>query len=110
MPEEDIDIAEGLHGEAQALLEARVAALERELAQLRGRESEWRTERARLLEALHSAERELADLPALRSELEATRDSAYWLSVTRSSLTWRLTAPLRAAGRSLRRLGRRPRA
>lgn len=82
-----------------------VAELERELAQLRGREAGWREERRALLEALETAERELAEVPALREELDVSRDAAYWLAVTRSSRWWRLGAPLRALARRARRRG-----
>src|SRR5215218_8718296 len=45
---------------ARALaLEQRIAELERELAQMRGREAGWRTERGRLVAALEAAEREV---------------------------------------------------
>jgi hypothetical protein len=87
--------------------EQRVARLERELAQLRGREATWRTERNRLLAALAEAEREVAELPALRYEAEVTRDATYWLSVIQSSWSWRLTSPLRAASRIASRVLRR---
>jgi DNA repair exonuclease SbcCD ATPase subunit len=109
MPEPELHIAAGLReGTKREPLENRVATLERELAQLRGREAGWREERQRLLSALEAAERELADLPALRAELDASRDSAYWLAVTRSSWSYRLGAPARGAGHLLRRLrGRR---
>jgi hypothetical protein len=80
-------------------LEQRIAALERELAQMRGREASWRAERGRLLAALETAEREVADLPALRHEAEVTRDTAYWLAVVQGSWSWRLTRPLRAVAR-----------
>jgi hypothetical protein len=73
--------------------------VERELARLRGREATWRQERRLLLAALNAAEREIADLPALRRELSETRDAGFWLAVTQSSLSWRVTRPLRAAGR-----------
>jgi septal ring factor EnvC (AmiA/AmiB activator) len=85
--------------------ERRIAELERELAQLRGREAGWRAERRRLLAALEAAEREVAGLPALRHEAEANRDAAYWLTLVQSSWSWRLMAPLRV----LSRLGRRTR-
>jgi hypothetical protein len=90
-------------------LEHRVAELERELAQMRGREATWRSERSRLLAALEAAEREVADLPALQYEAEVTRDTAYWLAVVQSSWSWRLTRPLRAVSRLGRRVRRRPR-
>jgi hypothetical protein len=80
-------------------LEHRVAELERELAQMRGREATWQAERGRLLAALEAAEREVADLPALQYEAEVTRDTAYWLAVVQSSWSWRLTRPLRAVSR-----------
>jgi DNA repair exonuclease SbcCD ATPase subunit len=115
MPEPELHIAAELReaGERESLeresLETRVATLERELAQLRGREAGWREERHRLLSALAEAEREVAGLPALRAELEANRDAAYWLAVTRSSWSYRMGALARTAGRLLRRLsGRRP--
>jgi hypothetical protein len=88
-------------------LERRVAELERELAQMRGRETNWRAERGRLLAALEAAEREVADLPALQYEAEVTRDTAYWLAVVQSSWSWRLTRPLRAVSRFAGRLRRR---
>jgi hypothetical protein len=95
---------------ARALaLEQRIAELERELAQMRGREAGWRTERGRLVAALEAAEREVAELPSLRYEMEVTRDTAYWLAVVQSSWSWRLTRPLRAAGRLGGRLRRRRR-
>jgi hypothetical protein len=84
---------------AAVALEQRIAELERELARMRGREERWRTERSQLLEALEAAERELAELPALRRELQDTRDTWYWLTVVQSSLSWRLTRPLRALSR-----------
>jgi hypothetical protein len=84
---------------AAVALEQRIAELERELARMRGREESWRTERGQLLEALETAERELAELPALRRELQDTRDTGYWLAVVQSSLSWRLTRPLRAISR-----------
>jgi hypothetical protein len=90
-------------------LEHRVAELERELAQMRGREATWRAERSRLLGALEAAEREVADLPALQYEAEVTRDTAYWLAVVQSSWSWRLTRPLRAVSRVAGRVRRRPR-
>ena len=88
-------------------LEQRIAELQREVAQLQGRESGWRTERSRLLAALEAAEREVVDLPALRHEAEVTRDTAYWLAVVQGSWSWRLTAPLRAVSRLGGRLRRR---
>jgi DNA-binding IclR family transcriptional regulator len=88
----------------------RVAELERELARLRGREAGWRQERRRLLAALEAAERELVDLPALEHELRAARDTGYWLEVVQSSLSWRITRPLRAAARLRSLLGPRSRA
>lgn len=109
MPEREADIAADLREEhSRELLEQRVAGLERELAQLRGREAGWRQERRRLLAALEDAEREVAQLPALRRELETARDAAYWLAVMRESWTWRLGAPMRAAARlaGRRRRGR----
>jgi hypothetical protein len=90
-------------------LEHRVAELERELAQMRGREASWQAERSRLLAALEAAEREVADLPALQYEAEVTRDTAYWLAVVQASWSWRLTRPLRAASRLAGRVRRRPR-
>ncbi len=110
MPEPELHIAAELRetGERESL-ETRVASLERELAQLHGREAGWREERHRLLSALEAAEREVTDLPALRAELEANRDAAYWLAVTRSSWSYRMGALARTAVRQLRRLrGRRP--
>ena len=45
----------------------------------------------------------------LRAELEANRDAAYWLAVTRSSRSYRMGALARTAVRQFRRLqGRRP--
>jgi len=97
-------------GRAAAAVEQRIAALERELAQMRGREAGWREERRRLMAALEAAEREVADLPALRHEAQVTRDTAYWLAVVQGSWSWRVTRPLRAAGRLGGRLrGRRQR-
>jgi hypothetical protein len=94
---------------AAVALEQRIAELERELARMRGREESWRTERGQLLEALETAERELAELPALLRELQDTRDTGYWLAVVQSSLSWRVTRPLRALGRLGGRLrGRGP--
>jgi hypothetical protein len=93
-------------GSDAATLERRIAELERDVAQLRGREAAWRTERARLLAALEAAEREVVEVPALRHEAELTRDTAYWLAVVQSSLSWRLTAPLRAVTRAGGRLRR----
>jgi hypothetical protein len=90
-------------------LEQRVAELERELAQMRGRETSWHAERSRLLAALEAAEQEVADLPALQYEAEVTRDTAYWLTVVQSSWSWRLTRPLRAMSRLAGRVRRRPR-
>jgi hypothetical protein len=90
-------------------LEHRVAELERELAQMRGREAGWQAERGRLVAALEEAEREVADLPALQYEAEVTRDTAYWLAVVQSSWSWRLTRPLRAVSRLAGRVRRRPR-
>jgi hypothetical protein len=90
-------------------LEQRVAELERELAQMRGREAGWQAERSRLLAALEAAEREVADLPALEYEAEVTRDTAYWLAVVQSSWSWRLTRPLRAVSRLGGRVRRPPR-
>jgi hypothetical protein len=84
---------------AAVALEQRIAELERDLARMRGREERWRTERSQLLEALDAAEAELAELPALRRELQDTRDTGYWLTVVQSSLSWRLTRPLRALSR-----------
>jgi hypothetical protein len=93
-------------GSDTAALERRIAELERDVSQLRGREAAWRTERERLLAALEEAEREVVELPALRREAEMTRDTAYWLAVVQSSLSWRLTAPLRAVTRAGGRLRR----
>jgi hypothetical protein len=90
-------------------LEHRVGELERELAQMRGREATWQAERSRLLAALEAAEQEVADLPALQYEAEVTRDTAYWLSVVQSSWSWRLTRPLRAVSRLAGRVRGRPR-
>jgi hypothetical protein len=90
-------------------LEHRVGELERELAQMRGREATWQAERSRLLAALEAAEQEVADLPALQYEAEVTRDTAYWLSVVQSSWSWRLTRPLRAVSGMARRVRGRPR-
>ncbi len=84
--------------------EVRIAALERELARLRGQEEGWREERARLLAALEEAERELSELPAIRAELKTSREAAYWLAAIQSSWTYRLANPLR---RLRRRLGGR---
>ena len=89
------------------VLEERVAVLQREVAQLRGREASWRAERTRLLAAFETAERELAELPAIRHEADVNRDTAYWLAVVQSSLSWRLTRPLRALSRLGTRLRRR---
>src|SRR5438270_830970 len=89
------------------VLEERVAVLQREVAQLRGREASWRAERTRLLAALETAERELAELPAIRHEADVNRATAYWLAVVQSSLSWRLTRrlpPRSATGRA----GRHP--
>jgi hypothetical protein len=91
-------------------LERRVAELERELAQMRGREEIWRAERSRLLTALATAEGEVAELPALRQETQRARDAAYWLAVVQSSWSWRLTRPLRAATRLAGRVRGRRRA
>jgi len=89
--------------------EQRVAELQREVAQLRGRETTWRAERARLLAALEEAEQEVAELPAIRHEADVTRDTAYWLAVVQASWSWRLTRPLRAVSRLGGRLRRRSR-
>src|SRR2546421_4345110 len=91
----------GLHARREERLrlsapEQRVAELQREVAQLRGRETTWRAERARLLAALEEAEREVAELPAIRHEADVTRDTAYWLAVVQASWSWRLTRPPRA--------------
>ena len=82
-----------------------IAALQRELAHLRGREEGWREERRRLLGALDDAERELAELPAMRAELQASREAAYWLAAVQSSPGYRVLEPLRRLGRRLRRRG-----
>jgi hypothetical protein len=96
-------------GALRNALEQRVAELERELAQMRGRERSRHAERIRLLAALEAAEQEVADLPALQYEAEVTRDTAYWLAVVQSSWSWRLTRPLRAVSRLAGRVRRRPR-
>jgi hypothetical protein len=97
------------NGHARTIaLEQRVADLERQLAQMRGREVGWQAERSRLLAALEAAEQEVADLPALQYEAEVTRDTAYWLTVVQSSWSWRLTRPLRAMSRFAGRVRRRP--
>ena len=117
MTEQELHVA-GDRPEAQSLaspngadagaLQGRIAELEREVLGLRGREAAWRAERGRLLEALESAETEIAQLPALRHEVARSRDAAYWLAVIQSSFSWRITAPLRAVTRALGRLrGRR---
>jgi hypothetical protein len=114
MSEHELRIAQGHVAEepeepGEERLARRVAVLERELSQMRGREAAWREERRRLVDALAAAEREAADLPALRAEAAASRDAAYWLAVIESSWTWRAAAPLRAAGRAARRLRSRRR-
>jgi chromosome segregation ATPase len=103
MSEQELHISEAQASADRDALERRVAELERDLAQLRGREAGWREERTRLLAALEAAEREVASLPDLRRELEAGRDAAYWLAVTHSSLWWRVGERLRRVARMGRR-------
>jgi predicted nucleic acid-binding Zn-ribbon protein len=97
-PASDIDV-ERLH--------TRVAELERELARLRARDTNWRTERQRLLAALDAAESEVSELTSLRHEVKETRDAVYWLAVAQSSRAWRMAAPFRAARRAAQRVLRR---
>lgn len=106
MSESELQIAtssEARPDGSAALAGARVAELEREVARLRAREAAWHEEREHLAGLLEAAEREIAELPALRQELEDGRDAAYWLAVTRASWSWKLGAPLRLAGRVLGR-------
>jgi chromosome segregation ATPase len=103
MSERELPISEAAADTDREALEPRVADLQREVAQLRGREAGWREERARLLAALEAAEREVASLPELRRELEAGREAAHWLAITHSSLWWRLGERLRRVVRGRRR-------
>jgi chromosome segregation ATPase len=103
MSERELHISEAQSGADREELERRMADLQREVAQLRGREAGWREERARLLAALEAAEQEVAGLPELRRELEAGREAAYWLAITQSSLWWRLGERLRRVARGRRR-------
>lgn len=54
-----------------------------------------------LTRALEEAEQQLAEVPGLRDELDAARDADYWLEVTKASLSWRVTRPLRWCTRAL---------
>jgi septal ring factor EnvC (AmiA/AmiB activator) len=89
--------AVGASGEADLRhAQAELAVLRRRLGALEG-------QIGHLTRALETAEQELAALPPLRDELEATRDSAHWLEMTQASLSWRVTRPLRWLARAARR-------
>lgn len=73
--------------------------LQQELELARARETRLQIANHRLAEALEQAARQLADLTTLREDAEIGRragDAALRLQVLESSLSWRLTAPLRA--------------
>jgi Zn-dependent oligopeptidase len=90
-------------------VEAALSRAQAEIATLRRREASYEAQIKQLTQALETAEQELADVPGLRDELEAARDSAHWLEVTQSSLSWRVTRPLRwLTGLVRRGPGRRP--
>src|SRR5436190_22044738 len=68
---------------------------EAELAVLRRREALLEAQISQLTRALEAAEQQLAKVPRLRDELDAAREADYWLEMTKTSLSWRLTRPLR---------------
>jgi multidrug resistance efflux pump len=90
-------------------VEAELRKAQAELALLRRREGALQAQITQLTRALEASEQQLAEVPSLRDELEAARDAAYWLDVTKASLSWRLTRPLRWVTRGRRRAeGRQP--
>ena len=84
-------------------VDAALSRAQAELATLRRREASYEAQIKQLTRALETAEQELAAVPGLREELDAARDSVHWLEVTQSSLSWRLTRPLRWLTRLVRR-------
>ena len=93
--------ATGRGGDIDVEVELRKARAE--LALLRRRDGALQAQIKQLTRALEASEQQLAEVPGLREELDAARDSAYWLDVTKSSLSWRLTRPLRWVTRGRRR-------
>jgi hypothetical protein len=93
----------GSAGERELGNSATVRELEAERARRRRAEGQA----ARAVAALERAERELALLRELEAECADLRNARYWLDVLESSLSWRLTRPLRWATRQVSRSARR---
>jgi hypothetical protein len=85
-----------------ASIERRALALERRLAQAQARERRARAEAGHLARALEEAERDRARLADLEAQLRGPHEAEYWLDVVQSSLSWRVTRPLRWLGRRRR--------
>ena len=93
---------------SDAVVDAALSRAQAELAMLRRREAAYVAQIKQLTRALETSEQELAAVPGLRDELDAARDSAHWLEVTQSSLSWRVTRPLRWVTQRMRRGTGRP--
>jgi chromosome segregation ATPase len=96
-------------GEEIERLERALRQAHQELEQLRARAGRATNQLRQATIALERTERELARLLALEADFERSRDAQYWLDVLESSLSWRITAPLRRLSALAERRARRGR-